>query len=260
MEALEQPQARDTLPLYLPNSQLLGIENRILRTECIRRLWQPRNCPPEGANSKSRTSQQQLPWLQPKIPAGGQRLPIADWCLYLLAASLCWQAGRGVGDGQWDLLFVRRMAEWCYLWQKWHKWRVSSAGSGFWTLDRDLHHIKEIAQTPGFSFLVSLWFPPHPRCQPRQNSKAQGRKTSRPGLLSKASRWPDLLFCWRMEKVFFTLLSSTDGQTSPHQKLQTTQPGTKIIRLYFSQFKAVKLSKCTCLHEAQGFFKFCQCQ
>lgn len=219
MEALEQPQARGTLLLYLRNSRLLSIENRILRTECIRKLWQPWNCPSEWANSKSCTSQEQLPWLQPKIPAGGQRLPIADWCLYLLAASLCWQAGGGVGDGQWDLLFARRMAEWCYLWQKWHKWRVSSAGSGFWTPDRDLHHIKEIAQTPGFSFLVSLWFPPHPRCQPRQNSKAQSKETtSGPGLLSKASRRPALLFCWRMEKVFFTLLSSTNLSPSEFAK------------------------------------------
>lgn len=34
MEALEQPQARATRLLYLPNSQLLSTENRMLPTEC----------------------------------------------------------------------------------------------------------------------------------------------------------------------------------------------------------------------------------
>lgn len=129
----------------------------------------------------------------------------------------------------------------------------------FLNLDRDLHHIKEIAQTPGFSFLVSLWLPPHPRWQPRQNSKAQGRKTSRPGLLSKASRRPALYSVGGWRKFSLPCSHQQMGKPLPIRNCKP-QPGAKIIRLYFSQFKAVKLSKCTCLHEAQGFFKFCQCQ
>lgn len=51
---------------------------------------------------------------------------------------------------------------------------------------------------------------------------------------------------------FFTLLPSTDGNSSPIRNCKP-QPGIKVIHLYFSWLKAVKLSKCTHLLEAQDF-------
>lgn len=147
------------------------------------------------------------------------------------------QAG-DVGDRQWDRLFARKRAELVLsLAPTTQMTQVSSAGSGFWISDRDLHHIKEIAQTPSFSFLVSSWLLPHPLCQPHWNSKEQGQGNGRPPFQRQSMACPFIL-C-KIKKLLFTFCHQKLSTASSPQKCYARCQGNSSVFFTFESIKVI---------------------